>query len=392
MEEMSSLTQLAEDLESLERTQWQVDLGPGRLLFGSGRLRELGSAARDLGARSVLLVTDPGVRAAGWVAVAEESLRTAGVGSIVFDGVAENPTTRHVDAGVAFATGRDIDCVVGLGGGSSMDCAKAINLLLTNGGRMEDYWGFNKATKPLLPSIGLPCTAGTGSEAQSFALIAQEDTHIKMACGDEKARFDVVILDPLLVVTAPDQVVAVAGFDALSHAVESYVTRSGNPVSRLYAREAWRLLDASYEKLVGGQADDESWADQLLGAHLAGAAIESSMLGAAHALANPLTASWGVTHGVAVGLMLPAVVRANALAVDHLYAELFGETAGLGLANRLEELRRLAGLPTRLVDVGVPETALGALADEALLQWTLRHNPRAFDRSEVLALYQGVLR
>src|SRR5207249_10078818 len=186
-----------------------------------------------------------------------------------------------------------------VGGGSAMDCAKGINFLLTNGGRMADYQGFGKAKKPMLPSIGIPTTAGTGSEAQSFALIADEQTHMKMACGDRKAAFHIAILDPEVTVSQPAKVTAITGVDALSHAVESYVTTRRNPLSQLFAREAWRLLQANFEKVLRRPDNLEARSAMQLGAYLAGSAIETSMLGAAHALANPLTAHYGMTHGIA---------------------------------------------------------------------------------------------
>src|SRR5260221_14542721 len=141
----------------------------------------------------------------------------------LFDEVEENPTTRHVEAGVAFARQHQIDVIVAVGGGSSMDCAKGINFLLTNGGQMSDYKGFGKALLPMLPSIGVPTTSGTGSEAQSYALIADDKTHLKMACGDRKAAFRVAVLDPEVTVSQPPTVTAITGLDALAHAVESYV-------------------------------------------------------------------------------------------------------------------------------------------------------------------------
>src|SRR5215472_12309794 len=166
-----------------------------RVVYGAGSLARLGELARELGGHRVLLVTDPGLWAAGHPQHAFQSLRSAGLETTVFDGVEENPTTRHVQAGLELAKEKQIDLIVAVGGGSSMDCAKGVNFLYTNGGQMSDYRGLNKATKPMLPSIGVPTTAGTGSEAQSFALVADERTHMKMACGDRKAAFRVSILD-----------------------------------------------------------------------------------------------------------------------------------------------------------------------------------------------------
>ena len=206
-----------------------------RVVFGENTLSKLGSLAKELGAHDVLVVTDPGVAEAGIAEKAIDFLKQESMSAAVFAEVEENPTTKHVANGVQFA--RDLgqtDLIVGLGGGSAMDCAKGMNFILTNGGEMEDYWGMGKATKPMLPSIGVPTTAGTGSEAQSFALIAQEKSHVKMACGDKKARFRTVILDPVLTVSAPDSVRTSSGIDAISHAVESHVTTGRNPVSQLF--------------------------------------------------------------------------------------------------------------------------------------------------------------
>jgi alcohol dehydrogenase len=262
---------------------------------------------------------------------------------------------------------------------------------------MTDYRGYGKAARPLLPMIGIPTTAGTGSEAQSYALISHPVTHRKMACGDPKARFAEVILDPELLTTAPPPVTATAGLDALSHAVESYVSTAANPPSRLYAGEAFRLLSGALPALLGGGPPPAAWAAGLWGAHLAGAAIEQSMLGAAHALANPLTARYGIEHGAAVSLGLPGVVRFNGAVAAKRYGEL-ARAAGLvaidpveAVATRIEELRALAGLPARLPQAGVPAGApLPELAREAAEQWTGRFNPRPVTEKELLELYESV--
>src|SRR4051795_11662780 len=170
--------------------------------------------------------------------------------TFLFDTVEENPTTKHVHACLDFARRSRVDFIVAVGGGSSMDCAKGVNFLLTNGGQMADYKGFGKAAKPMLPSVGVPTTSGTGSEAQSYALIADEKTHLKMACGDRKAAFRVAILDPEVTVSQPAKVTALTGIDALSHALESYVTSRRSPVSQIFAREAWTLLEINLEKVL----------------------------------------------------------------------------------------------------------------------------------------------
>src|SRR5437588_9004820 len=171
------------------------------MVFGPGTLARLGDLVRELGGTRVLLVTDPGLEAAGHPQRAVTALRGAGLDTFVFDRVEENPTTRHVEEGRDFAEAERIDFLVAIGGGSSMDCAKGINFLFTNGGGMADYQGFGKASRPMLPSIAVPTTAGTGSEAQSYALIADDQTHMKMACGDRKAAFRAALLDPEVTVS-----------------------------------------------------------------------------------------------------------------------------------------------------------------------------------------------
>lgn len=363
-----------------------------RIVFGAGRLAELGGLVADIGAKRVLVVTDPGIIAAGHVERGVEFLRGAGLHVSVFYGARENPTTEHVAAGVAAAKDAGIDIIVGLGGGSSMDCAKGINIILTNGGEIRDYWGVDKTSEPMLPLIAVPTTAGTGSEAQSFALICDPVTHQKMACGDRRVpdegglRPRAVILDPELTRTAPARVTAATGIDAIAHAVETAGTTERSAVSRELSREAWRLLEPAFPKVVHDRADNSARSDMLLGAHLAGAAIEQSMLGAAHACANPLTARSGVIHGVAVGVLLPHVVRFNAEAGDNPYAELDADSERL--AYRIEQLLDAGRLPRRLRDCGVDDGLLPALADQAAEQWTAGFNPRTVGSGELLEVYR----
>jgi alcohol dehydrogenase len=276
-----------------------------------------------------------------------------------------------------------------------MDTAKGVSLLLTNGGRLQDYWGYGKAGKPLLPMIGVPTTAGTGSEAQCYALISDPVTHAKMAIGDPKAFFEVALLDPELTLSLPRGVTASAGLDALSHAVESFVTTKRTPLSDLYAREAFRLLEGAYERVLRSPHDLEARAAMLLGSHYAGAAIEASMLGATHACANPLTARYGTEHGLAVAMLLPHVVRFNAGAANERYAELLRAAgraadgdAAAALSLRIDALAAEGGLPRRLRDAGVREGDFDALAADAATQWTGRFNPRPFDAAAALELYR----
>ncbi|HEV2800526.1 MAG TPA: iron-containing alcohol dehydrogenase [Pyrinomonadaceae bacterium] len=370
-----------------------------RVVFGAGALARLGTLARELEFRRTLLVADHGLVASGHVAEAIAELAKADVEVIPFHEFDVNPDTEMCARGRDFAAPLRVDSIIGLGGGSSLDCAKGINFLLTNGGEMRDYQGYGKAARPMLPMIAIPTTAGTGSEAQTYALISDAETHLKMACGDPKAAFRVALLDPALTVSQPPSVTAAAGFDAIAHAVESYVTTRRSAVSDIFAREAWRLLEANYERVLSHPADIEARGAMQLGAYYAGVAIEHSMLGATHACANPLTQHYGTTHGTAIALLLPHVVRWNSTIVAARYAELVRLTgrnvrepdAGEALAARLEELKAAGSLDAEASASGVRTEDLEMLAEAAAGQWTGTFNPRPFDKDGALELYRRAL-
>ena len=347
------------------------------LVCGPGTLHRLPGVVRDLGLRHVLLVADAGIRAAGYADEASRLLAEGGTAVDHFDQFGENPTSDMIEAGRAHAAPLGVDGLIALGGGSSLDCAKGINFVLTNGGTMADYRGYGKATRALLPMVGIPTTAGTGSEAQSYAIISDPRTHEKMACGDAKAAFRAVILDPVLTVTQPASVTAAAGYDALSHAVETWVTRVRNPVSDLFAQEAWTKLSGSFARVLSHPSDLAAREAMMLGAHLAGSAIERSMLGATHACANALTAHRGTVHGVAIAIFLRHVVRWNAGrdgAVAARYAQLDPD-----LAIRLDALASAGGFPSGVAATGASREAMEALTTMAARQWTGTFNPVPFD-------------
>ena len=363
------------------------------VVFGCGAVERIGVLARNLKAARVLVVTDRGIADAGHLDHVVESLSAAGLEWSAFMGVVENPTTDTVDACVASARAFGADLLVGLGGGSSMDTAKGCNFILTNGGRMADYWGTGKASQPMLPMIAVPTTAGTGSECQSYALISDAATHAKMACGDKKAAARIAILDPLLTLTQPPRVTALTGIDAIAHAVESAVSRNRSDISFAYSRAAFALLAASFPAVVADPTHLEARAGMLLGAALAGTAIENAMLGAAHSAANPLTARFGTVHGHAVGLMLPHVVRLNAAdaATAAVYRTLTDD-AGLapdGLPDFLASQLDLAGLDRTL---RCPDEAVPDLARMAAAQWTAQFNPVPVDEAAFARLYEAARR
>ena len=375
-----------------------------RLVFGENSIDQIGDHVGECGGTRALIVTDQGVAGAGHADRAITSLEKAGLASVLFDGVRENPTTIDVDACLDVAKSSNIDLFIGLGGGSSIDSARACNFLLTNGGRMQDYWGNGKATKPMLPMIAVPTTTGTGSEMQSYALIADAETHQKMACGDKKAAAKVAILDPTLSRTQPREVIAHTGLDCIAHALETAVTTKRNDISAGFSREAARLAFTHFGRILDDPDDLESQGQMLLAAAYAGIAIEHSMLGAAHAMANPLTADFDIAHGQAVGMMLPHVVQFNS-ECDETSLEYANLAKECGIASSdatmveareillalIRDMLQQADMPTLLRNCGVPDNAIDSLVEGAKRQWTTRFNPRAVSEQDFRDMYLAAL-
>jgi len=362
-----------------------------KLVFGPGALQELPACVRELGASSVFLVTDTGIARAGHLARAKSLLEEAAIAVAVFDQSTENPT--ESDAARCRDAARELkfECIVALGGGSSMDTAKACNFLLTNGGAMRDYQGYGKAAKPMVPFIAVPTTAGTGSECQSYALVSRDDGHEKMACGDPKVRARTAILDPDLTKTQPPVVAIQTGLDALAHALESAVCTKRNAVSSVYAEAAFRHLSSAIGRIIEGRANDEDRGHMQMGAALSGLAIENSMLGAAHATANPLTARHNIVHGHAVATMLPHVMRFNlpdpSARVVYAQFEEIIKTSGVSkqpLIDWVVDLVSACSFPT----VNVDDEEISLLADGAARQWTGQFNPRSLILDDYVALYR----
>ena len=386
------------------------------VVFGRGSVGGLSavlddvSAIRSCSTRRVLFVSDPGITATAMFGDAVDAVRRGGREVETFADFRPNPDTEDVATGGRFAGGYRPDVIVGFGGGSSLDCAKGINFVYSCGGTVSDYRGSATATTPLLPMVAIPTTAGTGSEMQSYAVISDAETGMKLACGDPSAAPAVAILDPELTRTAPPAVAALAGLDAISHVVEAYVSRAANPINRMYAAAAAEKLFGGYRASIGGDVAVDVREAMQWGAAWAGSAIETGMLGAAHALANPLTAAHGLPHGLAIALTLPVVMRINAPEVGDRYDELARTVnggRGPGLIEHVERCVSTAG--HRLVDqVGgawLPESVRGGrpgrpaagpppilatLTAGALSQWTGRFNPVALDRTNVERAYRHI--
>jgi len=376
-----------------------------RIVFESGSVTRLAEhASAFLGGRP-FLVTDPGIVALGLQEACETSIRGAGRELARYSNVAADPPRALVDAAVAAAKAHGATSIVGFGGGSSLDVAKLVALLLGSGENLDEAWGVGNAKGPRLPLILIPTTAGTGSEVTPVSIIT---------VGEEEKRGvvspfllpDLAVLDPLLTLGLPGPVTAATGIDAMVHAIEGYASKSANnnPVSRALAVEALRLLGANIEKAVTTPGDVDARGAMLLGSMLAGMAFANSPVAAVHALAYPIGGTFHVPHGLSNALVLPHVLRFNNAVAATTYAEiapaLFPDLSEVTspvdragkFADRLADLAVRLGLQTHLRDVGIGEQDVPKLARDAMKQTRLLvNNPRNLDEADALAIYTAAL-
>lgn len=374
-----------------------------QVIFKDGASGEMGPLARSrLGGR-ILFVTDPGLMKNGLCERALQSLRAAGAAVILFDHVEPDPSLATVQRAVDLAKEADATGVIGFGGGSSLDVAKAAALLAGSGEDIDGAWGVGNAKGPRLPLVLVPTTAGTGSEVTPVAILTTGDSE-KRGISSPVLLPDVAILDPQLTLGLPPHITAATGIDAMVHAIEAYTSKSANnnPLSRNLALQALRLLGANIERAVFHGTDTGARGAMLLGSMLAGQAFANSPVAAVHALAYPIGGIFHVPHGLSNALVLPHVLRFNAVAVHEAYADIapgvFPELAlELDMMTRcglfIEKLARLAarlGLQTRLRDMGITEGDLDHMAREAMKQTRLLvNNPRDVSESDARSIYQA---
>lgn len=367
-----------------------------------GAIKRLGEIVKEQMGKKVLLVTDPGLIKAGLLDRATRSLNEAGVEYTLFDGVVADPPVSVVEAALADAREAAVDGVIGFGGGSSMDVAKLIALLIGGRERLDDVYGVGQAKGTRLPLIQIPTTAGTGSEVTPISIITVGETEKKGVVAPQLLP-DIALLDAELTLGLPAHVTAATGIDAMVHAIESYTSASANnnPVSKALAREALRLLGANIESAVKDGTNVKARSDMLLGAMLAGQAFANSPVAAVHALAYPIGGIFHVPHGLSNALVLPHVMRFNTETCGEAYAVLATDVFPDLAANpsdqrvnqfidRLEALSADLGLEQTLREVGIGEEDLATLASDAMKQTRLLvNNPREVSETDALAIYKA---
>ncbi len=363
------------------------------VLFGRGVLDRVGAAARSYGRRA-LIVTDAGMRSTGIVDRVVELLGAAGVEAVVFDEVRPNPTVDNVEAGLAAGAEQEIAVLVSIGGGSAHDCAKTIALVAANGGEVREFEGLDRSPHRALPLIAVNTTAGSGAEVSRFAVITDEGRRLKMIIADRHLMPRLAINDPLTTVGLPGPVTMASGLDALTHAIEAYVSTSASEISDLLALRAVELAGQYLVRAVRAGTDLDAREGMMLAALLAGLAINSSSVGAVHALAHQLGGRYDLAHGVCNGIILPFVVEFNVRAASERYGRIagaLGRHGGRGLPGALRALGDEVGLPPSLGPLGVRRADLPDLAEQALADMCMATNPRPMTRADVIAVYERAL-
>ncbi len=372
----------------------------GRIVSGSGSALELAEECRHLGVNQPLLVTDPGLVSIGLVQPVIDALAAAGVTVVLFDAVREDPPEATVLSAAELGRLRQVDGVIAVGGGSSMDVAKVASVLLAGEQPLSGLYGVGQVQGSRLPLILVPTTAGTGSEVTPVAVVTTGET-TKAGVSSPVLLPDVAVLDAGLTMGLPPAITAMTGVDAMVHAIEAYTSRhQKNPISDHLARQALRLLAGNIRTAVDDGGNREAREAMLLGACLAGQAFANAPVAAVHALAYPLGGHYHIPHGLSNSLVLPAVLRFNAPAATGLYAELAElvvgqpvpgdeEAATAALISALVGLIADVGLPATLADAGVPAGDLEMLAEDAMLQQRLLvNNPRDVTYEDALGIYR----
>lgn len=361
---------------------------PVKIIFGKGTVKEIGSTAKKLGGKKILLVSDyniPKISEKIKSYLLREKLKVT-----VFNEIKSEPTVEVVDKAAVIAKKKKCDLIIGLGGGSSMDIAKAVSILLTNKGKAKDYQGQNKVKKPGVPKIMLPTTSGTGSEVTVTSVLTRGKR--KTGINSPYLFAELAILDPLLTLSLPADVTASTGMDALTHAIESCTSKSTSPIVDIFAFRAIELISQNLLKAVKDGKNIEVREGMLLGSFLAGIALANAGVGAAHALTYPLGGIYHIPHGVANALLLPYVMKFNLKSNEKKFRQIALLMGGKKVEDSVSAVRKLSKkikIAQHLKDLKIPKTAIPELAEEAMkVTGPIINNPRKVTLKDAINLYQ----
>ena len=374
---------------------------PTKIIFGNNSVKQLGNVVAQLGGSRVFLVADPGLQKAGIVQNITEILTSSKIPFTLSDKVTPEPGLKLADAGFTLAKKNKADCVIGVGGGSALDIAKAVSILLTNGGKAEDYLGLGKIKLQGVPKIMIPTTAGTGAEVTFTAVFINEKTNSKGGMNGDPLYPDAAILDPVLTLSLPPSVTAATGIDAFTHALEAFVSTQANAISDMYALEAMDLISRNLVIAYANSANLEARSAMLLGSLLGGKALATAGVGLVHAMAYPLGGMFNTAHGLANAVLLPYVVEYNIIGNPEKFttiAQIMGyDTDGLPIRNAAElaveaihQLNADVGIPGTLSALNIPADKIPEMAKIALtVTRPVENNPRKPTLEEVIAVYEA---
>ena len=369
---------------------------PIQNILGKNALADSMASIAALGLKKALIITDGGLSKMGVADQVGKELQKNGIEYEVFDGVNPNPTVSNVNAGLAKLKSAGADCIVSLGGGSSHDCAKGVALVATNGGKIEDYEGVDKSKKPQLPLIAINTTAGTASEMTRFTIITDETRHVKMAIVDKNVTALLSVNDPSLMEGMPASLTAATGMDALTHAVEAYVSTAASPITDACAVKAIELIAKYLPVAVKEPKNGEAREQMAYAQFLAGMAFNNASLGYVHAMAHQLGGFYDLPHGVCNALLLPHVERFNQRAAKERLDEVGAilgannaDLAGLEVIDAITKLANIVGIPKTLKELGVKEEDFGVLADNALKDVCGLTNPVQASKDEIIAIFRA---
>ncbi len=371
-------------------------------LMGVGCAKETGDQAKALGATKLLIVTDAGLAAMGVADTIKGYVEAAGLEAAIFDGAEPNPTDKNVHDGVKAYEENGCDGIITLGGGSSHDCGKGVGMVVGNGGHIRDFEGVNQSTKPMPPFLAINTTAGTASEMTRFCIITNTDTHVKMAIVDWRCTPNIAINDPVLMVGKPAPLTAATGMDALTHAVEAYVSTIATPITDACAIKAIELVAEYLRQAVANGENMEARDKMAYAEYLAGMAFNNASLGYVHAMAHQLGGFYNLPHGVCNAVLLPVVCEFNAIANVKRFADIavaMGENIdGLSDVEAAEvaiaAIRRLSadvGIPAGLTELGVKEEDLKIMAENAQKDACMLTNPRKAKLEQVIDIYKAAM-
>jgi Alcohol dehydrogenase, class IV len=372
---------------------------PQKVIYGAKSLNKLPELLKKDGLNKVLIISGPNLNKMGTVGKVAELLETAGISCAIFTDVEANPSVETVDKATQVYKKAEAEAIVALGGGSPMDVAKAVGVLARYGGSVTQYEGADKVPGAIVPLIAIPTTAGTGSEVTAFSVITDHSRNYKLTIFSYQIIPSHAILDPELLVSLPASVTAATGVDALVHAIEAYLSLDASPFTDAMAEKAMELLGANIRAFTANRKDLEAGAAMLTGQMFAGIAFAWARLGDVHAMAHPLSGFFDVSHGVANAILLPVVLKFNALADKGRYYKIYqyltGRTAEQFkpemLAEAVRELTISLGLPQTLSEVGVKEEKIPAMAADAMKSGNIAVNPRSTTQKEVETLYHEAM-